>query len=367
MLDIFLTKSPLLHYPLKKWPKWDYVKRVLLRELDRITEYYQGRSKHVNNNHILSRLVKFLTPDTNLPVSDFFRIVDDTGSNVVRQFDFVTNSWKGKVLNNIFYKDEKVIFLYSSDDFNIFEVANKWKSLSPIRLIYTNEQIIDYYQFDNTKQNTYTTINVLEVNVSLMLVMYKYWAKERIKNEESTNANFFIAQIILPNMAKTSIDIILFNRFHNLYYNNIITTSSEEMYMTRHPFHVIDLHRIIDSIYKDVIDKVKYNSIPIEQLLLTIPTIYQSNMIDVLFINLPYATRQSEWVIWVSRIKYISFILDILGDKGITRNKPMLNSLPSYIRMLKNRSTDIESQLPQEMLNDIEYHIEKISNILGRR
>ena len=363
MLDLFLTKNHPTSYAIKYWSKWDYIKRVTLRELTRITTYYHGRSKHVNNSHVLSNITKMLRPNIELNISDYFKFVDTSSEYIARRFDFVSNIWKGKVLDNIFYEDERVILTYVNTNFNIFNVATEWKQLSPIKLIYTNEYNLDYYQYDGTKRNDFTTYNVFEVDVNLMLLMYKYWSLEKIRNDESINPNYFIAQLILPSIFKASMDLILFNKFVNLYYGNIMKTEL----CASHPFHVIDLNIHINNILRDIIDKVKNNSMPIEQMLLTIPTICNKNTIDTLFINRPIYTRQCEWYIWYSRVKYICFILDILGEKGKRRNANIMNSLPAMIRMLRNRSTDMSTQLPPDMWVETEDYISKIERHLGRR
>lgn len=363
MLDIFLTRYDPIAYPIKQWSKWDYIKRVTLRELNRVTYYYHTKSRFTNNTHILSRLVRMLRTDVNIDLTSYFKSVDISSEYIARQFGFVSNKSKGLVLNNIFYKNENVIINYVNNDFNIFDIKNNYTNLSPIRVIYSNDYVIDYYQFDNSKTNTFKTLTIIELDVNLMLIMYKFWALDRIKKEDSINPNYFIPQVILPNMVKTYLDIAVFNRLLNLFYK----IDMSEQQIISHPFHVIDLHRQIDTVLSDVIDKIENKTITIEQLLLTIPTFINNNMIDTLFINRPFYTRQSEWAIWVARLKYTCFLLDILGDRGIARNTSMLNKLPAKIRMLKNRSTDIITQLPNELYSEVKTYLDKIENRLGRR
>lgn len=363
MLDIFLTKNSPMAYPIKEWSKWDYIKRVTLRELNRITHYYHSKSRFTNNTHLLSRLVRMLRTDINSNVADYFKVIDTSSEYMARQFGFVSNISKGIVIKNLFYQNEYVIINYVNNDYNIFELGKNYLELSPIRVIYSNDYAIDYYQFDNSKNNDFTTVTIIEIDVNLMLMMYKYWALDRIRKEDSINPNYFIPQVILPNMVKTYMDIAVFNRLLNLYYK----IDMSKPIITKHPFHVIDFHKHIDTILVDVIDKIENKTITIEQLLLTVPTFINKNMIDTLYVNRPIYNRQSEWAIWVCRVKYICFLLDILGDRGIARNATMLNKLPAKIRMLKNRSTDIISQLPPILNQEVSTYIERIEEKLGRR
>lgn len=364
MLDIFLNKYSPTAYPLKQWSKWDYIKRVMLRELERVTYYYHSRSRFTNNEHILSKLIRILRADIHTDSFDYFKVVNTSSEYISRRFGFVSNISKGVVLNNVFYKDEKVIINYVTSDLNnINNLKYNYNNLSPIRVIYSNDCTIDFYQFDNSKTNNFQTLTIVEVDVDLMLVMYRFWALDRLKNEDSINPNYFVPQVVLSNMVKTYIDVAIFNRFMNLFYGSKMNDSI----ITNHPFHIINLNKQIDTVLIDVVDKVKNTNITIEQLLLTVPTIINENMVKALFINRPFYNKQSEWAIWVARLKYICFILDILGDSSISRNTTMLNNLPAMIRMLKNRSTDIITQLPTNIYNEVKTYIDKIENVLGRR
>lgn len=363
MLDIFLNQPSTIHYPLKYWSKWDYIKRMTLRELQRITNYYSRRSRFVNNSHLLSNLVKILRPELDLSIVDYFRHVDNVGENISRRFDFVSTSWKGEIREDIFSQNEKVVFLYTNKDIDIFSFPTNWRYMIPIRVLYTNEYRLDYYQYDETREYTTPNILVLEVDINTLLLMYKYWGLERLKNDESINPNYFIAQVVQPKLAIASVDIILFNKFINTFYSVPM-----ESYITyEHPIHLVDTNSYIHGIYRDICRVIKSTKLPLEQLLMTIPTIYNKNMLDVLFINMPYYTRQSEWILWLSRLRYVVFLLDILEEPGIRRNLDTFNKLPVLIKMLRNRSTDLESKVGTTIYNELNGYITRIEDWLGKR
>lgn len=363
MLDFFLVKNHPIRYGIKEWSKFDYIKRRYEYEITKIVNYYNNRERATNNSFILSRLVDILAPNIERDPVTFFKYVDYDAPYIARQFKFVSNISTGQVHENIFYKNNSyVIFNHVTSDFNMFDLSNTWLQQTPIRVIYNNSSELDFYTMDKTKSYTGINVMIVEVDINLMLMMYYYWCKDRISKEQSTDANVFVRTIVLISMIKSNTDIILFNRFKDIYYENPLPMNKYD-----HPFHVLDYSSGIDNIYKDLINFIIKGNYPIEQVLVTIPTIINQNMLQALYINRPIYTRQSEWSIWVSRISYITFLIDLIGERGISRNKHLLYRLPSKIKELERRSTEVLNKLPDEWQNEFLRHIELIKTKIGKR
>ena len=203
---------------------------------------------------------------------------------------------------------------------------------------------------------------VTELDVNLMMLMYYKWCKIRLQQDRSTNPGAFIYKIIYPNMMKTHIDIAIWNRFMWKFYKYDMPNFELD-----HPFHVINFTRHIDDILGLVIKDLDKGNYYLEQLIETVPTVVNNNMLNALYINRPIYNRQSEWAIWIARLKYINFLIDILGERGVHRNRDLLYNLPSRIKALENRSTEFESKLPNIMLTDYKGEIESIKQKIGRR
>lgn len=84
---------------------------------------------------------------------------------------------------------------------------------------------------------------------------------------------------------------------------------------------------------------------------------------ELLKINSKYNTSQNEWVIWLSRIFIIYNLLVLMDKGGRATNSGLINSIPSTLRNLKNRSTSF-SALPNSIHLELEDVIEKIKNII---
>jgi hypothetical protein len=365
MLNLFLGKKKgfELNTPIKQYSKFDMIRDKYKYELEKIKEYYRNRDRAVDNQNVFAKLLTILTPNIEIDLIDYLKGVESNAIYFSKQFDFVSNISKGKLLeNNFYFYNSKELLLYIENDIDIFTVANKWKEIESVKVVYTENTAIDFEILFGNKELPNEKLTMFEVNVVLMALQYKYWALERKKNDMSTNPNVFVARVILPNLLDNMLDLVIFNRFLELYQYGSI-----DEFEIDHPFAVSDYSNKLDKVLKDVLKDTVNNSIPIEQFINTIPTIANDCMLDVLKINKPFYTKQSEWALWVGRIKYIALILEMMGERGRARNRDYINYLPSRIRALENRSTEVRDQLSSDMLLDFEYQIEKIKNMLGRR
>lgn len=363
MIRYFTSKRIGLTLPIKKYTRFDYLRNRYLIELEKIKVYYRERDSGVNNNHILSKIIDLLDASINLEVNKYYEIVDTQGPYVCRQLGLVSNINNGDVLQNIFYKQNSYeIINYVTTDILTYELETNWKNKECLKVTYTDETALDFHLLNGSKIKNKESLTVLELDVPLMMLMYRSWCKDRLRNNRSTDSNVFISTIVLPNALNNMLDLTLFNRFMCL--TNEIDIPS---FRIKHPIPILDYSYGIDNIYKEVIKDIYNNNIYLDQMMSTIPCIYNITMKDALFINRPYPNKQSEWVIWVARIKYISFLLNVLGYRGIVKNKDVFNTLPYLLKELKNRSTNVYSKLNGVLLGNFVKDVEEIEKHVGTR
>ena len=132
-----------------------------------------------------------------------------------------------------------------------------------------------------------------------------------------------------------------------------------EVYLKNENYNVIKYYSSTD-VVRDIDNKGVY----ISQLFKSIPTIYKKDMKETLYIANPYYNRQSEWLLWLCRLKHMRFLLDILGERGIARNLLEINNFPTEIRYVESNSTPLlkltDTIKLDEIRNNIDYIKEKI-------
>ena len=362
MINVFLDNRDYFRYPMKQYPRIEYIRTMYKREINKVIEYYTNRSSRVQTEHVLSKLVYIISPDINNSIVDYFRLVDSRAKYVAKQFGITSNINVGHLNNDIFYKDSKELLLYSETDIDIFSFGENWKRFKPVRVIYTTDTDIDFKLLNGTVEKPDLEISVYEIDVIALVMMYRFWALERQAREQSIHPSYFIYNYVLPSMLKQLTDITIFNRFMNLYYGNYMIDNPY-----KHPFMLSDYTSGIDSVLKSVIQDTKNSRYDIRSIINRIPTIFNYNMLETLFINQPYTNRNSEWVIWVARLKYINFLLDLLDKNGMARNRTLYNDLSIYIRYIDNGSANILNRVDGYNREQIRSYIKKIKEICGKR
>jgi len=335
MFKLYLRGRDPTQYPIKKYTKFDFIKRRYLSELLTVKEYYRNKDRAVNNNHLLSRLIKMISPDVYMDIFDYNNIVTSVSESVSKQFNIVSNIHSGEVLDNIFFGiNSKEILLYADSNIDPFDIKDTWKEYSSVKVIYTQETDLDFNIPFNNKEYLLPTLHIMTVDINLMLLQYKYWSMDRLNNDTSNDVNVFISQIVLPNMLDNILDFAIYNRFIAITQNIEIPS-----FTTTHPFHILDYSKGIDSVLKKVAKDMHNSNIDYVQLYETIPTIANTSVMEMLHIDHTYYNKQSEWVLMLARIPTISETIDVLGKQGIKHNRSILYKLKFKLKSLSRDRT----------------------------
>lgn len=363
MFNFFLTKNHPFEYAIKKYSRFDFIKRQYLHEINKLLDYYHNRDRSVPGGNLFYKLIHGIDVNIYDNVGDYFRYVDRNSEYVAKTMKLTMNSAQGEVFENLFYRDNSyAIVNYVTSDYDLYDIEKNWIKYSPLTVTYSNITDLDFYLFDRTKRPSSTVVMVTELDVNLMMLMYYHWCKQRLAQDRSTNPGAFVYKVLYPNMMVSHIDIAIFNRLMYKFYKYTMPEFELD-----HPFHIINFTRYIDDILNNILKDLDKSAYHLEQLINSVPTITHKDMLEALYINRKYPTRQSEWAIWIARLKYMNFLIDILGERGVARNRDLLYHLPSKIKALENRSTHFEMILPNVMLTDFKFEIEKIKQKIGRR
>lgn len=362
MLDIFLKNKSDIAYPIKSYPQFEYIKRKYKEELSKTINYYRYRDKAVRNNHMFTRLINANMANPDLSTVQFYKYIYASAKYIAKQFNIVDNINAGRVMDSVVYgRNSKEVFLYVESDIDFDDISVNWQRYAPVKIIYSNQNDINLLLPEQTVDFEIPTLTIMTLDPVLMCMQYREWMKMRQEIDATTNINIFVYQIVLPNMLKNLIDINIYNRF-----SNIVNGRTNSKHTNPHPFIFVDYtertDRVLEEFYKDY----RLKGHPIEKLYDTIPTIYNESMLDALHIEHRYFTRQSEWVLWLSRAKMVADMLKFIGEDGIFRNRDVLNKLPYMIRQFRLSRT-IEGQLTDFLQKDFDNNIAYIEKIIGKR
>jgi len=351
-----------VRYPTKKYFKWNLVKKMYARELNRVKDYYRNREYNYDNNNMFIKLIKTLARDNTLPVLDYLEYINTDAKYAISRFGFVSNRSHGSVMDNVLLERESSeAFLYIDNAIDILDMETGWRDYESIRVI--SSDITDIYYptlFKYTRPAG--RITIYEVDIKAIMLQYYYWSKERKALDRDTSANVFFPTVVIPNISNSIIDQAIWNRFKSFVIDEPMVISR-----MRHPIALIDYTKGIDSVLLDIIKDVRDTSIPVSQLLKTIPNITNSDTYHTLQITKSYYNKQSKWILWVARLNDIVIIHKLLGDRGYKLNRALFNSLPYELKLMNRRESTYVGWLDPltevSILADIEY----LEKTLGKR
>lgn len=351
MIDFFVNKPTDLAFSYVRFPKWDYIQRMYTFSIDGLVSYYNSRSLVVNNKHLLSKIIGLGFPGLELDEIEYLKNVETNSRYLAKQFRLVNNITNGDIFHNIFYKKNSIEIITQVDfDYDFKDVYANYANYSPLRVVYTEETDLDFHLLDGRKPKATPSVTVFELDITLMLLMFRSWGLRRKKFGLTVNENVFVGSVVIPNAIKSMVDIIIFNRFLKIAKGEKIPE-----FKLKHPMFVYDLSRGVDDILRRVVPNVVNTNIRLEHFLNTIPTLYNKNMFSTLKLSRHNYTSQSLWSLWMARIKYIDILLELMGESGRKRNLVIMYSLPYDIRELRNRKTNLFYKLEQEKSITDEY------------
>lgn len=364
MIRIF-TKDDDTNYPVHKFPETIYLKRRVHSELLRIQDYYYNRESTVNNQHMLARLIDLTYPSLNEDPFTVFKQITAVKDYTSRQLGISSTITFGKIHNNILYKqNSKELFISVDTNIDPFDFKNNWMNYSPCRIIYNDDNELDFYNFDGRKSKYMEGLTIVEIDITILILMYNFWSLERLKKSLSIDSTIFVKNIVLPKLMGSQLDISIWDRYSNIFLNRLGNDGNK--YYT-HPLVTLKFKDTLDDILYKVKNRMVNVNMRLPNIILHVPTIYNNNMLDALRINIGYLTKQSEWCLWLSRLLYISDLIDMIPNVAKSNNSKYLNSLPYEIRSIENGSTPLLNMIDGDIKIKIELAMEKIKEKIGKR
>jgi len=357
------TQDSNTQYPIKKYYKWEAIKKLYNIELAKVKEYYRHREYNFSNNNMLTKLIKTLSRSTTLPVLDYLEYIDTDIPYICKQMGITNNLSQGKVHDNVLFEgNSKEVFISVNSTIDPFSMCDVWLDYPSIRAVKTDVTDLDYpVLFRYPKLGL--GISVFEIDIRAIMLQYYYWSKGRMFNDLDTSVNIFIPLVVIPNILDSMIDLAIWNRYITIANGNKIYNPES----SRHAINVINLTSRIDNVLKDVIKDTKDHSLYITQFLRHIPVLLEQDMYNVLNIHKEIYNRQSKWVLWVTRISDIVSIHKTLGVRGYRLNKNWFNLLPYEIKLIENRDGALDNILGEYHYSTFQNNINYIKENIGKR
>lgn len=317
------------------------IEKILYKQLDIFKDYMFYKDFFIDNKHPFVSILNNIIPSgvndmSKIELSIYLKNNVEYLANVI---GCTSNRNKGS-----YFKDGDLTYIVLLD--NDDDVLNK-KEYDIVEVLYTDYDVIDF------SYSVKEEFMVIKLNPIELVLDYLEWEKQRLLNEEVVSYNIYVATRVIPKLWDTKMNLVIFNRLINLYYDIKNTPFKNKL-----PIQIINVENILDIDLKRIL-KFITNSIKLHSSTLLNSFIYLNKPLSKVlsFDNMTFTTNTS-WIPWLTRIYYMNFLLDISSETDSDNtNNDVIKKLFIYIRRYNNRETTL-MVLPKKLQIDFQINLD---------
>lgn len=311
--------------PVVKIGSIDLLKRTYQREVLKVVDYYGSRVSNVLNDHLLNRIITTACPPVGYDLQKFLFNAKVRAPSVADNFQLTFAGNYGKIHNGVFYGGAMEIILLDEQDFDEQEVYANWRDVDAVKVLthpFTDYKLIPPFGQQYTDQKG--LLVVLSLNISKLLVQFKGWVDSRrmLEPEEriSLGPQHFIKMHVLPNILRSHVEFILYNRMKDQFY-----TLPNYTALGRTPFSVIDYSNLADEICKGYLERFQDQPSSYATFFQSIPGVFTENIRQNMMMPDEAKTKQVWWALFLTRLEDMFFAMHVGGNPGMNNNTKYIN------------------------------------------
>ena len=363
MFEIF-KEIPDTNYSRTTKSNSEYIFDRLTNETNRVIEYYNNKVSSIDNRHILIRLLRTLSAPLELDLYEYRRIIDTKSMYVCKSLGIGTPLNQSENHTGMFYPVDDVLITTIEIDYDIDTLADNWKNLSPVRVLYHPYNGLQPTFVDNRYFPYKKGFAVICVDPVLLKLIHRLWLQEQYSktSEDGTmlTDNHFVHMVIIPAMITSHLEIALMNRYMDLYNNNLLDTG-----YVKAPIVLNNYENKVDTIALEYLLDLIDSSYSYIRYLYQLPSIYGKTMLEAMILPTFTSTRQNFKYFFLSRLYVIDWLIDIGGDNGCRFNRDLISRLRIQIKRL-SRDRSLMTTLDTYNYNRIRNVIDKLKKIKAK-
>lgn len=331
-------------------PQWRRIEEGLIRNLDRIHDYYRNNPRSLAGGHFLTKLLRSLNISHQLEDDIFVWKVTDWADDLSRSLKMTSSIYRGKLFRPGTFYGANVgeAIIATTDPFNVDEAVAGWKNLQPIRVLAHPFCDFDMALPDGRGHFEGAGLAVISINIPMLALQYKCWRRwERGVNHDSPQSHMqFLHALPIPNMLESHVNIAILNRIMNRYFGGDVPEPNPA-----HSFYITNWGREIDSVADYYLRHLANKNARFDVMVDLMPSVTK-NMHDTLRLPKQAYTVQLQWAIVLARLVLTVFLVQFNADTENSANRTTLNYLRRYLRLIEiNRG--LEHALPPQDFEDV--------------
>lgn len=361
MLEIFNTPDP-FSYAQEHFPEFDYIKRIYLRELANVENYYHNRVYSVKSNHFLSNILYHMDVPMSYSAEQYANVATTRAPYVANALKITSEINYGRYVQGVFYgRGCTEILIHDTEYFSPSQVEKDWKSVCAVNVLLHPKSDLKLLLPNGRDTSDETGLVVVSINVALLAFQYRCFCQDQALKPTAGQSQLgipqFIHMFVLPNMLYSHLDMVIINRMMNLFYK----VPMGKPYL-KHPFPVADLSKRLDHFLLNTMQHLQNQEMSYEQMLKNIPAFDFPSMDEALAIPDLAPTRQVKWALLLSRLSIMDFMMDLGGVKNQRFNQYHLNRLNRYLIRF-----DMDNSLISLLPSDVYFNTRSLIDSLIER
>jgi hypothetical protein len=292
------------------YPLFDYVSKVLLRDIHKLVSHRRQNPKSIRSEHILVRTLQSLNILYTGNIEIYRGLIESRTNQISGGIGYSSNFQRGKIFygrNAQFYGNKTVeIIIASTDDFDLTDADINWPDWQPVRVLAHPRSDINIETLDGTNKFSESGMVVIEVNIPMLACQYQLWKLTQRYKEVKLDVGHFITAYPLTNAVLSHIDISIFNRLSRKLFGEPYGEASRAV-----PFYTTDTSVLMERSFNDILHRLLKNSLTWVDILKNIPSIQKKNMLEVHQLPKMPMSNQVQWAMVGARLNVVSFLVKL--------------------------------------------------------
>lgn len=343
-------------------PRFDYLRRELRKNLEKVVGYYRVSPMYYSSRHLLVQILQHINVSLHQDLVRYRDLVEDLTDDLSRSLHLTSPTNVGRLQSpGVFYgKDSEEVLVVDDSPFSLDQVRDDWENLTPIRFLRHPKTDLTMQVPDGDQYSAETGLAVILVNIPMLACQYREWKlRELYHNPENPRtAMQFLGLYPLTNSVASQVDVAFINRFIALYNDQPVLDTRDN-----HPFYLNHYEDPIDKEIAKIQLVLAKRALDFDQTLEALVPIAAESFREVIALPSMPMTRQVTWALLLARLPLITWLVQWNLVNGHNRNRHALNVIRRALIEFRNDSAHRQG-LPPALVKQVTTEIEVLEGLL---
>lgn len=352
------TQSPV--GSVSKPAQFEWLQRSYLSEIEKIKQYYNTRVYTLPNQHALVRALTTAIVPLQYDIDRYVEVASVRSPYVCKNFKFTSEINAGTYHSNVFYGGVVEEYILATEGYiNPFQESSIWDDVPAVTVLQHPVSDLSLSLPTGSTYGNMSGTSVVTLDLPRLLMQYRSFMLEQNRrvndgSEQILGPAHFIHQKVLPQLLETHLDYTWMNRLMNRFYGAPNSLAYKKL-----PFPVLDYESKLDDLADQVLKQITDSKSWYTHTLQSIPSFYKKDMLEALQMPDLALTGQVWWLVFLTRLPVMKFLLDVGGPNGIRSNRGYVNQLQVALKRLLSQGIP-NGAMSTNTLFDFEYEANEI-------